>query len=242
MRYESFAELLEASVETARASASILLPACLVFDGIGPLLVEWALPAGDLEIRALRLSISLFLSGVFGFLGSYAVAYGLWQVSLGRLPTAGEVLTAPWRESTWSVPMAFGLSAVVVLGFFLGFVPAIVAQIFMLVAGPVAAVEHRGGYETLRRAWQLGASQRARAAGIFGMMALGLFAASLPSLAFEAEGTGPAQVVTALLNAAISLVGDTAAFLLYADLRVQKEGFDLHRWLTAHAPEPADES
>ncbi len=226
MKRESFSELVDASLQTARGCAVALLPACLVYDGIGPLLVEWALPVGDSEIAPLRLWVSLFLSSVFGLLGSYAVAYGLWQSALGRVPSPGEVVMAPWRESTWSIPMAFSFAVLISVGFFLGFLPAIVAQIFLITAGPVAAVEHLGGYGTLRRAWTLGVDHRMRAAGIFGIVAMGLIASGLPAALVEAEATGPVQVVTALLHAAVALFGDTAAFLLYADLRVRKEGFD----------------
>jgi hypothetical protein len=219
----------------------VLLPACLIYDGVGPLLIEWSLPSDDTGFAPLHLWTNLFLSSVFGFLGSYAVAHGLWQLALGRQPTPVEVITAPWREATWAIPMAFLLSFLVATGFFLGFIPAILAQIFLIVAGPVAAIEHTGGIETMKRAWALAEGHRGRAAGLFAVVAMGLVASGLPGMLLEAPGAPPLLLLTAVLQAAVALFGDTTAFLLYGDLRVRKESFDLAGLIRAgESSEPAE--
>jgi hypothetical protein len=168
------------------------------------------------------------LSSVLGYLGSYAVAWGMWQLALGRRPTPLEVIAAPWREAGWSMPMAFLLSLLVVAGFLLAYLPAILVEIFLMVAAPVAAIEHTSGSGTLIRAWKLGDGHRLRAAGIFGLVAMGLIAAGLPAALLQNGEVLPVVLLlTAVLQGIASLVGETGAFLLYADLRVRKESFDV---------------
>lgn len=215
-----------------------MLPASLVYDGIGQLLVELSLPADETEFFGPRNVANLLLGSVIGLLGSYAVAHGLWRIACGERPTPGEIIAAPWREARWAVPMAFLLSAVFAVGVMLGGIPGILAWIFFLVAAPVAAVEHRGGFESLRRAFRLGQGFRLRATGIFLVSTVCFVAAGLPLALFESPGAAPARLLAALLGAVVALFGDTLAFLFYAELRVRKESFDLE--LLARSVEQPD--
>ncbi len=220
-RYESFPELVEAGFRAARSHAALLLPAAVVYDGIGPLLVEWALPAQEAGLQSLSVAVNLFVSGTLGFLGAYAVARGLWRLSRADAPTPLQVVAAPWREAEWAIPLAFLYSAIMVTGFVLGIVPALVAEVFLIVLAPVAAVEHKTAFEALRRAFLLGHGHRLRAVGILAILAAGLIATSIPVLAFENADAG-VLIVAALLTAAVDFLGYSLAFVLYGDLRLRE--------------------
>jgi hypothetical protein len=217
----------------------------LVYDGIGQLLVEWAIPLDETNLRALDTGVSFFVGSTIGLLGSYAISHGLWRIARGEQPGALDLIAAPWREAAWAIPMAFSLALLLVVGLLLGVVPALVAQVLLIVAAPVAAVERTGGIETLKRAFALGAGQRGRATGVFAIVSLGLVAASAPASLVEPGGAAPALVLTALLHAGVACLGDVVTFMLYADLRVRKESFDLELLAEAVAsgsePGPPDD-
>jgi hypothetical protein len=157
-------------------------------------------------MATLRFVNGIFLTSLLGFLGSYAVAAGLIRIAQGQTPSALDVLATPWREAHWALPVGFLLSAIGVLGFMAGVLPALLAEILLLVAGPVAAVEHSGAFATLM---------------------LGVVATSLPLAASEAPESVSILTFTALLQGLVAYFGDTLVFLFYADLRVRKESFDL---------------
>jgi hypothetical protein len=178
-------------------------------------------------MATLRFVNGIFLTSLLGFLGSYAVAAGLIRIAQGQTPSALDVLATPWREAHWALPVGFLLSAIGVLGFMAGVLPALLAEILLLVAGPVAAVEHSGAFATLTRAWNLAEGHRLRAAGLYGFVMLGVVATSLPLAASEAPESVSILTFTALLQGLVAYFGDTLVFLFYADLRVRKESFDL---------------
>lgn len=205
----------------------MVLPASLVYDGIGQLMVELSFPPDETELFGPHNVANLLVGSVIGLLGSYAVSQGLWRIACGERPTPGQLIAAPWREAQWAVPLAFLLSALFGLGLVLGGIPGILAWIFFLVAPPVAAVEHRGGFDSLRRAFRLGQGFRLRATGLFVVSTFCFVAASMPLALFESPESAPARLLGAVLNAMIAFFGDTLAFLFYAELRVRKESFDL---------------
>ena len=206
---------------------AVLLPASLVYGGIGPLVVELARPQDDPSLTPLHFASAIFATSALGFLGAYAISYGLIQLSLGRAVSPGEVLASPWREARWAVPLALLLAAITVIGILLGILPKILADILLLLIAPVAAAERLGVWQALVRAWQLPDGERMRAAGLYAVVAMAMVAAGSPAELLGGPDAVPALAVTACLGAFVANFGDVAVFLLYADLRVRRERFHL---------------
>ncbi len=206
----------------------------------------WVVVAGFGLVGVLTL-----LAGVFATAASFRA---LSEAYLGRAPD--------WRESyRFALPRLLPLLWVVVLvavgtvlGVFLLIVGAVILYVWWSVAAPVLLAEDVRGRKALRRSRQL---VRGRWWATFGVLVVGLILAGIVTAGL---GAVSALIVPGESDSAGRIVADglagliasaittplTAAFtvVLYFDLRVRKEGFDLElladRLSTGRPAAPAD--
>lgn len=184
------------------------------------------------------------LVGCFTLLGYFVWSAVLWpfamgaasialsQAYLGQSPDAGKALRAAWRRLGTLFLTAISIGFIVMLGFLLLIVPGILLWLAFSVAIPVVALEGAGVEQGLQRSVQLTRGHRGK---IF--LVLAVFVVLQVAFQFSAVGTMVAfgaapnglssqlvQSVVAIILAPLSI---TANILIYYDLRIRKEGFDL---------------
>ena len=182
-------------------------------------------------------AVIMLLSGVAFLLATGACFRAIAEAWMGRRPDWRESLRFAARRThslIW-VSLLYGLGVMVGLVFLI--VPGIWLSIAWVVVFPVLFVEGRGGTKALRRSFRLVRKRWWPAAGLvlLGFLlaavvstilqfAMGLLLFVNDSLGFailtSTAGTLLGQLLTTPFQAAI-------VALLYFDLRVRKEGFDL---------------
>ena len=235
--HPSLVQLLDSAFAVARSHVGVLLPVSLVYDGLLVAMFELIAPARDPLVEPIVWFCSMMVTGVLGFLASYATAGALWRLARGEAINASSALLIPWVERQWALPAALLFNAITVGGMIVFVIPGILAMTFLLVSASVAAVEHVGPLAVTRRAWMLGRGFRWRAAALFGLVLLALTMINAAFTALGVSGTHASLLLGAALTAPVALIGDVAGFLLYGDLRVRTESLDLE--LLAHHVERA---
>lgn len=197
------------------------------------------------------IALLALLAGVFA---TAACFRALSEAYLGRVPD--------WRESYrfagprfLSLLWVFVLVAIAVTVGLIGLlVGAVVVYVYLSVAAPVVLAEDVRGTAALRRSWRL---VRGRWRACFGVLVVGLILtgvitaglAAVTALVVPGESDSVGRIVADGLAGLVSSAVTTpltAAFtvVLYFDLRVRKEGFDLEllaERLAAGRPAPPAE-
>lgn len=167
--------------------------------------------------------------------GSYRAAFARW-----RSITAMVLAVALIVIGGLAVSVLLALATGQIAFFYLGFLVAIVAYVVVLVRTTVApqaiVLERLGGFPGLSRSWALTRGASGRVFGIRFLLGLiQLIAGYVIILPLDAAVAGTStstqlligqvgQAVTAVFIAPITLVTLT---LLYYDLRIRREGFDI---------------
>jgi hypothetical protein len=191
---------------------------------------------GEFWLGLAGFGVVMLLTVLAGAFATAACFRAVSEAYLGRDPSWRESLRFAGRR-LHSVLWVVVLSAIgVVLGAFLLLVGAVAFYVFWSVAVPVVLAEDRRGRKALARSWRL---VRGRWWPAFGVLVVGALlgailgygvAALLELLPTESGSVGDtllaglgqfvAAAVTTPLTAAFTVV-------LYFDLRVRKEGYDL---------------
>ena len=164
-----------------------------------------------------------------------AMAWVTYQLYAGKKPTAAEVLRFGLSRllSILLVSVLVGLA--VFGGLLLLIVPGIIFAIRFTVAVPALVVEDVRGREAMRRSWRLVKDYSGRVFGISLLAALiagivtGIFTAPFAITTINSPGgfhfwTFFGGTVAAIVTRPFTALVTT---LIYFDLRVRKEGFDL---------------
>lgn len=164
-----------------------------------------------------------------------ATTYAMSERYLQHPVTIVEALRAAWQRYAtllWAQAVA-GL--VIMVGFFLLIVPGILWTLSYALVAPVVmleAVNARGGR---RRSWELVSGNRGKVflilvvVSVLTIVVTGAVNAVVALLVETTSMTGQLtqQVITQLVSYVIIPVPTIANVLLYYDLRIRKEGFDL---------------
>ncbi len=191
----------------------------------------------DVWIELAGLGLIGLLALIAGVFATAACFRAISEAYLGRTPD--------WRESyRFAAPRVLSLLWVIILtalgvalGFLLLIVPGLILYVWWSVAAPVLLAEGVRGRRALGRSRQL---VRGRWWATFGVIVVGVIMAAVISAGLTAvstllvsgEADSPGRIVAdglaGLVSSAIT-TPLTAAFtvVLYFDLRVRKEGFDL---------------
>ena len=200
----------------------------------------------------------VFIAGAIAYLVAYAFALGatvhaVSEITLGRAPTVKDSL----RRVRGSIGTIVGAVIMVYMAVGVGFLFFIIPGVLLLLATcltiPAIVVEDAGASDGISRSMKLMKDGWGRAFVIF---ALSFFLSMVASTIFEfpfaiatgfVEATGAAALTLTFLTQIGSIIGAVLAFpistiafaLLYFDMRVRKEAFDLQVMMAAL---PADGS
>jgi hypothetical protein len=167
--------------------------------------------------------------------GSYRAAFGMWRSLIAMVLLLALVIGGTFALAVL-VGVLSGAAALLALLFVVVFVFAVMVLVRTTVAAQTIVIERTGGRAGLQRSWRLTNGFFWRIVGI--LLVLGLLQAivggivGLPVLALASGLSVDAQqmisqaisAVSAIFVAPVTLVTLT---LLYYDLRIRREGFDL---------------
>src|SRR5262245_17322937 len=178
--------------------------------------------------------IVLWTSIAFPIAGG-AATYAISERYLGNQVTIQAALRRG-LANFWSVSIAqITVSVRVVIGLLLFLVPGILWWLSYSVVVPTILVEGQKALPSLRRSRELMKGQRGKAFAIVIVLVLlaGLSAAgagSVSTFLFSTDSAGGAVLYAAinnLMSIFLAPLGIVATILLYYDMRIRKEGFDL---------------
>jgi hypothetical protein len=257
LRPRSTTELIDAAVQLLRqhymelitTSAIFLVPA-FVLKLFLPDLRAGRLPAGN---QLLLFSLGLAVTAVFSIVSSAAVVIIVSDSYLGREISIGaavrRVINRIWSVF-WTAILQF---AIAMVGSILFIIPGLLFVAWFFAATVVVVIEDKGTFDALGRSKQLASGSVLRILGI-------LFLSIILVLVIQViagVGLGLIGVLAHASAAFTTLAGDIASLLiypfftvvitlLYYDLRIRKEGFDLEmmsnelsQTVPATSPSPA---
>ncbi len=243
LRPLSLGEILDVSFGLYRALFTPLLTVALVCRAVPALLSVYISasegPAGHLILALFTLLLSL----VLGSIGAAATTFIVSDNYLGRATTAAEALTRSLPLIVRLIEISLNVGVRVVLGTLLLFVPGLIVFSGYFVSTAVAVLEAPPtSSAALGRSWALTKGFKGK---VFGTVFVGFLLLSIPGMALNVfVGTGASGVlslgvlaVQAVLEVLLYPLIYVLPTVIYYDLRVRKEGFDLE--LLASALQPA---
>ncbi len=224
----------------------VLLPVILVQLVLPALQLAQIMPPGGAALFGGGLLVVL-LTLILQPIGTAASLHVIAQEFIGQHASIGAAFGFAFHRFGRLLGASLLAGLLIGLGMLLCFVPGIIFAIWYVFVGQVVVVEGLKGDKALARSKSLGEEFRGR---IFGLAALflllglilggmaGLLQRVLPSneLVPTATGVMPVfrypnfvvnQLVTYLVNILVSSFSAVCWTLLYFDLRIRKEGFDL---------------
>ncbi len=170
-----------------------------------------------------------------------AATFAISERYLGHQIRIGTAFGHAWRRLRTIINAQMSVGLRVMFGFILLIVPGILWALSYSVTIAAVVVEGANARESMRRSRELTSGNRRKVFNVLALIgAIGLvatFAATfLSHLVFGSEGTVAALLgdlstdLASMLVTPVSLIG---SILLYYDLRIRKEGFDLE--MLSHA-------
>ncbi len=164
-----------------------------------------------------------------------AATYAISERYLGAEITAAQALTKAFRL-LWTMSVAQVMAGLrIMFGFVLFIVPGILWSLSYMLIVPAIMVEGLRAGPSLKRSWHLVKGHRGKVFAVMLVihllaMLVGLGIGNLAKLVFNLDSAGGSVLGHALDNVVSILLtplGVVASILLYYDLRIRKEGFDL---------------
>jgi hypothetical protein len=228
LRPMSVGEILDGAVTLYRTSFTTLVSVAIVFLGIPAALRVFVSLSGQ------SLGLMEFLALMVWSFGSLLSSAGtLWVISetyLGRQASVGEAVRFAFSKIVPLFLAGLAVGIIVMFGLLLLVVPGIIAACGYAVVSQAVVLEDVSADVALKRSWQLTKGFRWK---VFGLGCVAFLIIFLPAMVFSfLAGTLPGEGTTgSVLGDFVSLIITplfTCAFtLLYYDLRVRKEAFDL---------------
>jgi hypothetical protein len=182
----------------------------------------------------------LVLGGLVLMLGNTlcnaALLRGVSQTYLGSSISVGEAYRKVLPKLLALIVAAFLVGLLTMIGFILLIVPGVIILLRFAVTVPAIVVEDVGATRGMGRSWRLAAGNTGKILGLFLCVALiGFIANTVFQGATRVLAHQCPEQARFFVSQLGSLVGDvfvmpisaTATILLYYDLRIRKEGFDL---------------
>jgi hypothetical protein len=183
------------------------------------------------------------LAGIAVEILVYMVVSAAAIVALGDICLGNEASFArsygTLRKYFWKLFGTFLLASLLVaIGWFLLFIPGIIAYLLLAFVAPVCVLEKKFGTSALRRSTNLTKSHRVRILGILMITYLPFFALTVLLVVvtapfFTPDGTVGISVPRLLVECVpylMSALPLIALILLYYDVRVRKENYDAARF------------
>jgi hypothetical protein len=244
LRPLSVGEILDTSFQVYRRHFAALMPVMLICYGPTVLLEVFMEAAGGVAARLVLMLVSVLAAIILSALATGAAVFVISEGYLGQ-PTDGPAAlrrTMPYLGRLVFASFAFGLLSGVGALFLL--VPGIIVACALSVTWPALVLESLPTADAgLRRSWELTKGNRGRVfvVGVLlfviffvPFMGVGTLVALLAGLTGSSGGAamaGTVTVITALLVGLVKLLVypffNCVLTILYYDLRVRREGFDL---------------
>ena len=199
----------------------------------------WAASGG---MPAQSTSQPMLFDAVYGVLNllltnlvTAAVVYGTFRELKGERAGFGECLSTGLGRLLPVLGVAIVAGIAIVLGLVLLIVPGLIALTMFYVAVPVAVVERPGVLESLQRSSRLTQGYRWRVFGLIVLIAIGISVFSIVTGIFfgvllaGAASTAAAALFEWVISAFLGCVVAVISAVAYHDLRVVKEGIDIHQ-------------
>lgn len=237
LRPRSAGEIVDASIQLIRRGwrEMFVIALALMIPTLG-LFVIFALAGADMT-GAAGASGSLLLFGILSMLWTAVVFAGLIIAASeiyvhGRVLTVAAILRAGLGRM-WPVIIAYiGWSLVTGFGIILLIVPGLWAATVYSLSVPIVAIENLGASKAWERSQSLTKGHRWHAFKALALMVLIVMVVAIPTAMLTtpislAGYVIVAQVIGTIINAAIYPIFAAGLVVLYYDLRIRKEGFDI---------------
>lgn len=237
MRPLSLGEALDTSLAIYRRLFPQLLGISFATQGLPLAFGVYVQSSGGLFLRPSLALAQLLLALVLGALGTAASTFVVSEHYLGRIIDTGAALRNAVGFLGRLVVLTLATGLVVGVGLIFLIVPGLILFSGLIVATPALVIENLpDASSAMRRSWSLSRDYRWK---LFSAYALGFLFLLIPTIAISAlagmfgmsdessSGLFFVQVVTALLQILIYPFIYVVTTILYYDLRVRKEGFDL---------------
>ncbi len=195
---------------------------------------EWSLPL----IGATILFYAVWVVALAPLAAGAAMA-AVSQAYLGGVPDIRLAFQAAWRRALPLIGVNLAVFLIILVGFFLLFVPGVILWLGLSVGAPVVLFEGVAWDRAIERSWSLTRDHRLRILGA--LMIVVFFQAvvqfgAVGCLAILGMGIQslPSQILQRLAGLVLAPLGSIVVILIYYDLRIRKEGFDLE--LLSQAP------
>lgn len=225
LRPRRLGELLDAAFTLYRAHWKILLGVAAV--AVIPLELLFSLLALTENVLFVSLAGVLSVIVVTPLVTAALVKAGA-DVYLGRTPTIGETYSYAFSRF---VPLLGAILLVglgVILGFILLIIPGIILIVRWYFASAAVVLEDAGATDAMRRSWRLTSGHFWKVLGT--LVVAGIIAgvaALIISLPFAFGPAASRTVGDILASVIVQPFSSLVALLLYFDLRIRDEGFDL---------------
>ncbi len=238
LRPLSTGEVLDVAFSLYRRHFVVLALVALASQGVALIFSIYVAASGGSLVNLALTLVSMILSSVCAAIGMGASTKIIADSYLGRPTTAAEALA-------WVVPslgkligLTVMISIAVMIGFLLIFVPGVILASALAVAPSALVVEGLSANEAMNRSWNLTKGHRWKVfwtmvVAVVLVYAVTLSASIISGVISNVLGAAPliavvlATAIAALLSLFVYPFMYAAVTVLYYDLRVRKEGFDL---------------
>jgi len=235
LRPLSLGELLDVSFVQYRRLFATLMGVTLVTSGPSVLIRLYLNQSGGVLVHPVLWLFAAFLSLFLSVIGVGATTHIVSDSYLGEELSVGAAF-ARVMPMIGPLTILSVLSSVAIgLGMIFFLVPGIIIGCGLAVATTALVLERLDAVAAMKRSWALTDGFRWK---IFGALVVGFVLLLIPGMAFAALTFIPGigillEVVTALVSLVVTPFLYVLFTILYYDLRVRKEGFDLEM-LTKH--------
>ena len=219
-------EILDAAFTLYRRHFSIFLTIGALCVGPGAILQVYVALAGGNVIHPWASLLYLLVAFLGGLVASGATLRVISDLYLGNEVDVKASLAAAFSKVGPLMAAGLATGILVGLGFLLLFIPGVIAWSGYALAPQVVILEGvPSGTAALPRSWELTKGYRMKVLAVTIVISFLLW---IPLVALNATLPTPAgEVLGVLASLLISPIYHSALTLLYYDLRVRKEGFDL---------------
>jgi hypothetical protein len=202
-------------------------------------------PSGGLSTLLFQIVFMILWASIAFPIASGAATYAISERYLGNEVTIGEALRLALSRF-WTLSIAQITATIRVLfGFLLLIIPGILWMLSYALIVPAVLIEGQNATPSLRRSRDLVKGQRGKVFCVMfiinvlqGLLALGV--SMISGMIFNSD-SGSGAVLNSAMNNLLSIfltpLGIVATILLYYDMRIRKEGFDLEMLSRAITPD-----
>jgi len=202
-------------------------------------------PSGGLSTLLFQIVFMILWASIAFPIASGAATYAISERYLGNEVTIGEALRLALSRF-WTLSIAQITATIrVMFGFLLLIVPGILWMLSYSLIVPAILVEGQNATPSLRRSRDLVKDHRGKVFCVMfivnllqGLLALGV--SMISGMIFNSD-SGSGAVLNSAMNNLLSIfltpLGIVATILLYYDMRIRKEGFDLEMLSRAITPD-----